>query len=307
MKQIITLINRNLKRYFRDKGTVFFSLLTMLIVISLMLFFLGDMNVRSLTNAAKELGIADLELIEQNAKLYLLMWTAAGVLAVNTVTVTQTMIGFQIEDMSKKKMPGFLISPVSRLKLTLGYVGAAWVCSMMIGLLTLVLTQAYVVSQGAGALSLMENLQIIGMLAANSFTFAALMHLVAQLVNSEGAWSGFGTVMGTLVGFLGAIYIPMGGLPAGVQSFLKCTPVLYGTSMLRRVMTSHVGDTLFESFGEYFIENIQPEYLEEMGVTLTIGGNVLSVGTELAIILLCGILFSAISFLVMRCKNYSDR
>ena len=307
MKQIITLINRNLKRYFRDKGTVFFSLLTMLIVIALMLFFLGDMNVRSLTNAAKELGIADLELIEQNAKLYLLMWTAAGVLAVNTVTVTQTMIGFQIEDMSKKKMSGFLISPVSRLKLTLGYVGAAWVCSMMIGLLTLVLTQAYVVSQGAGALSLMENLQIIGMLAANSFTFAALMHLVAQLVNSEGAWSGFGTVMGTLVGFLGAIYIPMGGLPAGVQSFLKCTPVLYGTSMLRRVMTSHVGDTLFESFGEYFIENIQPEYLEEMGVTLIIGGNVLSVGTELAIILLCGILFSAISFLVMRRKNYSDR
>ena len=133
------------------------------------------------------------------------------------------------------------------------------------------------------------------------------MHLVAQLVNSEGAWSGFGTVMGTLVGFLGAIYIPMGGLPAGVQSFRKCTPVPYGTSMLRRVMTSHVGDTLFESFGEYFIENIQPEYLEEMGVTLTIGGNVLSVGTELAIILLCGILFSAISFLVMRRKNYSDR
>lgn len=307
MKQIITLIGRNLKRYFRDKGTVFFSLLTMLIVIALMLFFLGDMNVRSLTGAARELGVSDLDAVERHAKLYLLMWTAAGILAINTVTVTQTMIGFQIEDVSKQKMPGFLIAPISRMKLTFGYVGAAWVCSMIIGLLTLALTQVYIVSQGAVALSFIENMQVLGMVAANSFTFAALMNLVAQFLNSAGAWSGFGTVMGTLVGFLGAIYIPMGSLPAGVQSFLKCTPILYGTSMLRRIMTAHVGDALFTDLGEVFVENIQSDYLEDMGVTLCLGDNVLSVGTELAIILLCGILFSAISFVVMRRKNYSDR
>lgn len=307
MKQICILINRNLKRYFRDRGTVFFSLLTMLIVIALMLFFLGDMNVKNLTNVGMELGVKNLEALEKHARLYLLMWTAAGILAVNTVTITQTILGFQIEDLSKQKMPGFLISPISRWKLTLGYVGAAWVCSMIIGILSLLLTQIYVVMQDGQALSLIENLQILGMLAANSFCFAALMNLVAQFIKSEGAWSGFGTVMGTLVGFLGAIYIPMGALPNGVQSFLKCTPILYGTSMIRSIMTEKAGDVLFADFDASIIEEIKSVYLEEMGVTLSINDNIVSVRILLAIVLVCGILFSVLSFLVMRRKNSSDQ
>ena len=48
MRQFITLTGRNLKLYLRDKGAVFFSLLSMLIVIGLMVFFLGDMSVNSI-------------------------------------------------------------------------------------------------------------------------------------------------------------------------------------------------------------------------------------------------------------------
>lgn len=307
MKQTATLIGRNLKRYFRDKGTVFFSLLTMLIVIALMLFFLGDMNIRGIVNMAEEMHISDLEQVEKNATIYFLLWTVAGILAVNTVTVTLTLIGFQIKDSSEHKMQSFFVSPVSRLKISLGYIGAAWICSMLIGLITLAISEIYVVSQGAQAFSVLENLEIIGMVAANSFTYAALMNLISQLVKSEGAWSGFGTVIGTLVGFLGAIYIPMGGLPEGVQSFLKCTPVLYGTSMLRSVMTAHASEKLFACFGAELGETVAAEYAGEMGVTISFGDNILPVWGEVAIILICGIILAGVSVIVARRKRFSDR
>ena len=170
MKQTTTLIGRNLKRYFRDRGTVFFSLLTMLIVIALMLFFLGDMNIQSIVNTADEMHISNLDQVESNAKIYFLLWTVAGILAVNTVTVTLTLIGFQIKDSSEHRMQSFFVSPVSRLKISLGYIGAAWICSMIIGIITLIISEIYVVLQGAQAFSILENLEIIGMVAANSFT-----------------------------------------------------------------------------------------------------------------------------------------
>ena len=44
MNSLLTLTSRNLKQYFRDKGAVFFSLLSMFIVIVLMFFFMGDSN-----------------------------------------------------------------------------------------------------------------------------------------------------------------------------------------------------------------------------------------------------------------------
>lgn len=306
MTQIKTLIGRNLKRYFRDKGTVFFSLLTMLIVIALMLFFLGDMYVNDLVEMAEEMHIANLEQVETNMRLYFLLWTVAGILAVNTVTVTLTLVGFRIKDSAEHKMQSFFISPISRLKLSLGYIGAAWICSMLIGLITLIISEIYVVSQGAQAFSVIEILEILGMLAANSFTYAALMNFISLFVKEEGAWSGFGTVIGTLVGFLGAIYIPMGGLPDGVQSFLKCTPVLYGTSMLRSVMTDRAAETLFADFGELG-ETIAAEYTKEMGVTVSFGENILPVWGEVAIILICGIILAGASVIVSRKKSFSDR
>lgn len=64
------------------------------------------------------------------------------------------------------------------------------------------------------------------MILVNSFTYSAIMYLCAIFVNSEGAWSGLGTVIGTLVGFLGGIYLPVGNLSDGLADFLSCTPVM---------------------------------------------------------------------------------
>lgn len=79
-----------------------------------------------------------------------------------------------------------------------------------------------------------------------------------MFVRSSSAWSGILTIVGTLVGFAGGIYLPMDSLSTHVQAVLKCLPVLHGASMMRKVCTEEaVAETFLglpENAGELFRE-----------------------------------------------------
>ena len=50
MNKLVQLTKRNCMVYVKDKSAVFFSLLSMLVVLLLMYFFLGDMNIDYITD-----------------------------------------------------------------------------------------------------------------------------------------------------------------------------------------------------------------------------------------------------------------
>ena len=56
MREIFYLLRRNILLYFRDYTAVFFSLMSMLIVLALMVIFLGNMNSENVVYALEEFG-----------------------------------------------------------------------------------------------------------------------------------------------------------------------------------------------------------------------------------------------------------
>ena len=90
MEQFKAITVRNLRLYFRDKGSIFFSLLSMIIVIGLMVFFLGDMNIDSITELLGEFPGRDAAADADNARRLVLAWTCAGILSINAVTAIPT-------------------------------------------------------------------------------------------------------------------------------------------------------------------------------------------------------------------------
>ena len=301
MSAVNHLIKRNLKLYLRDRSSIFFSLLSMLIVIMLMLVFLGDMNVNDVLNILEQAGVTGVS--RDSAQQMVLLWTIVGVLCVNTVTIALTVTGQMVRDAATGRAQSFYGAPVSRLQIAVGYIGASFLGTMGICLLTLGVSDGYLLVTGHSVLSLTEHLAVIGMLAANAFSYSAVMFLVGLFVKSEGAWSGLGTVVGTLVGFLGAIYIPMGGLPSAVQNFLKATPILHSASMLRRVFTATALQDMFAAAPAEAVS----EYKTAMGITVTMGGQTVSLAGQIAAVLICGILVLAAAALVMRRKSVQDR
>ena len=301
--QFMAIAARNFKIYIRDKGAVFFSLLSMFIVIGLMVFFLGDVTADSVTGLLSALPGRDGDVDRENAKLLILVWTCAGVISINAVTVTLSVFSSMVKDKASGRIFAIETAPVGRMTMTLGYVFAAWAASVAVCTLTLVIMELYCVSSGMEAFTLAAHLKLLGMIMVNSFTYAAFMYVMARLVKSDGAWSGFGTVVGTLVGFLGGIYLPIGQLSEGIGNVMKCTPVLYGTAMFRDVMTADILSKTFNGAPKEMTEG----YRIAMGIDLSVGEKRVDVWQELALLLIFGAFFLMIGLIVLKKEKKRDR
>ena len=127
MREIIYLTKRNCRVFLRDKAAVFFSFLSMLIILGLMVVFLGKMNSDELISVLAEYGgERDTVQDQENATYLIQLWTLAGILVVNSVTVTLTVMGTMVQDETRKRIMAFYVTSVNRIKLSLGYILSSW-------------------------------------------------------------------------------------------------------------------------------------------------------------------------------------
>ena len=137
----------------------------------------------------------------------------------------------------------------------------------------------------------------------NAFVYAAIAYLLAMVVHSGSAWGGLQTVGGTLVGFVGAIYLPVSMLPAGVMKVLKCLPVLHGASMMRELCIQDALEKTFAGLPEIAADMFR----ERMGVSIMIKENKIGLRYQILLILLYGIIAVAASAVITKRRRLHDR
>ena len=116
------LVIRNLRLYLRDKAAVFFSFLSVIIIILLYVLFLGAMQEDSLASF-----FGDVEGLEWLVS----SWIMAGILTVSTVTVPLMAIGTLIQDREKGMIADFYTSPIDRRVLALSYLISSWIIAFI--------------------------------------------------------------------------------------------------------------------------------------------------------------------------------
>lgn len=304
MRAAGNLMKRNILIYMRDRGTVFYSILSTLIILGLMILFLGDMNSRDIVYALEQMGgVRDAEADRANADYLVMMWTLAGILVSNTVTVTMTVMGCMIKDEDDRRLASFYVAPVKRIYVALSYIFSAWLIGIIMCLITLAAFQGYMVLIGQTLLAGTAWPQLLGMIALNSFVYASAAYLIALFVHSMSAWSGLLTVIGTLVGFVGAIYLPMAALPEKVADVLKCLPVLHGAAMMRVVCTAEAVDTAFAGLPADAVE----VFREKMGITVVMGNGPVAFPVQAGYLFALGLVFIAAAALISRKRSLYDR
>ena len=222
---MISLVSRNLKLYFRDKASVFFSLMAVFIIFMLYLLFLGDVWVANLPAGAGARQLMD-------------SWIISGLLAVTSVTTVMGAFGTMVDDRSHKIMKDFDASPVSKGKIVAGYEIASLIIGIVMSLVAFVLGELYIVLRGGSLLSLAGVSQVLGLIALSALCNTALVSFVVSFFNSQNAFGTASSILGTLVGFLTGIYLPIGMLPEAVQTVIKVFPVSHAALLLRQVMTA---------------------------------------------------------------------
>lgn len=304
MGEVKSLVKRIILVYVRDRAAVFFSVLSMLIILMLVWLFLGNMNSENIVDVLSTYGgVRDAVKDKGNADYLIVVWTLAGVLLSNCVTISMTVMGNMIYDEEKNKLACFYTAPVGRIKIALGYVLSAWMIGTFMCILTLAAAQGWLFCSGSETLSVAVILQLTGMIILNTFVYSSLSYLMALFVHSGSAWSGILTIVGTLVGFLGAVYLPVYMLPEGVASFLKGLPILHGVSMMRRVCVQAAVDTTFAGLPE----EVTQKFCENMGVVIHMQDTEITVWTQCIWLLVLSIVVLFAAALINRRRKLRDR
>jgi multidrug/hemolysin transport system permease protein len=272
-----SMVKRNIMLYFRDKANVFFSMLSVLIIIALFAVFLGQGDWGS-------------DEIRDS-------WLMAGVLAVATVTTALGAFSTMVEDKVDKIAKGFYASPVKRSHITAAYIISPFVVSVIMTTITAIGFGIYIVATGGDMPGVAGLLQLMGLILLSSITSTAIVCFVVSLIKTNSAFVTISTIVGTLSGFLMGIYIPIGILPNAVQNVIMLFPPSHAASLFRRILMDIPLNTAFgDAAGSYELAELR----ENLGVVFSFGD--FEITTVMSIVFLLGTatLFFSLSVMSMR-------
>lgn len=224
------LTRRNLRLFFRDRAAVFFSLLSALILIGLYGLFLGNQQVDALQQRFPRASPGDV-------RAFVVTWVFAGVAMITTLTTGLSSLSQLVDDASTGRFRDFLVSPVRRIELILGYLLSGFVISMVITLVAVITGEVYLAATGGPIMTLPQMTTCLGYVALSCAAFVAISAFAVTFVPSRQAFTAVATIVGTLIGFLAGAYIPPGVLPAGVVNVIQALPFAQSAMLIRQPLT----------------------------------------------------------------------
>lgn len=282
MRTTALLTRRNLRIFFRDRSAVFFSLLSALLLIGLYALFLGNLQVDNLT---ERLPGARADSIQW----FVNVWVFAGITMITTLTTALASLGVFVDDQATGRFSDFVVSPIRRWQLILGYMMSSFIISMIMTVVVLLVGQVYLLTQGNDLMSIAQFVQLIGYIALSSAAFAALASFVATFLKSSGAFSALSTVVGTIIGFLAGAYIPAGALPIGIVNIMNSLPFAHSAMLIRRPYTASALDAITGGQPQA-VEAVQEFY----GITAHVGNVDITGGIAIAILMGVLLIFTAL-------------
>lgn len=284
MAVALKLAGRNIKVFMRDRTSVFFSFLSVLIIIMLYVLFLGDTMVRSLREYVPDPAVA---------RFFADSWIMAGVLVANAVTTTLGALEVLVSDEDRGIGRDFLVAPVKRWQLVAGYILSAWVVGIMIGAFIFAISQAYIVMRGGELISVFNALKVLGLIVVNVLAFSSFNFLVVSFFKTTASFSTFSTLVGTMIGFVTGVYVPIGVLPDFLQKLILLIPPTHAASTMRQLYMAKSMDLAFNGAPA----EVVAEFSRIYGITLNLGGKTIGIPAMVLYVVATGTLFFGLSVL----------
>ncbi|CCV66207.1 ABC-2 type transporter [Paracholeplasma brassicae] len=225
MYEITNLTLRSIKIFIRDKTAVFFSFLSIIILLALYFLFIG-----------KSYG-SGLDFIDPKLVSFLVTsQMMGGVLVINTLTLSLGVVGSFIVDMEQRRLDAFLVTPVKRYKIILSYYFSAIIVTLFFSFIMWLVTILYVYVNTGYFYGIGIILKVSGLLVFYTFISTSIMIFIISFLKSVNAFGTLSGVLGTFVGFASGIYMPLVQLGSVVQKVASVIPFTHMTILLKRVM-----------------------------------------------------------------------
>lgn len=244
MTALLSLTQRNMKLFFKDKGMFFTSLITPVILLVLYATFLAQVYRDSFLSGIEGMTEVPMRLVNGCVGSQLF----ASLLAVSCVTVAFCSNMIMVQDKVTGARADLMITPVRRPVLALSYYLATVAVTMIVCLAAIAVCFLYLAKVGwylsvADVFSLLLDTFLLVMFGT------ALSSLINFFLTSQGQISAVGTIVSAGYGFVCGAYMPISSFGAGLQKVLSFLPGTYGTALVRNHAMAGVYRSMVEDEG----------------------------------------------------------
>lgn len=223
-----SLIKRNTKLFFKDKGLFFTSLITPLILLVLYVTFLGNVYRDSFAMAFPEgMEVPD-KLLDAAVGGQLI----SSLLAVCCVTVAFCSNMLMVQDKVSGARKDLTITPVKSTTMALGYYIATSISTLLICLIAAVAGFLYL-----GKVGWYLSGKDVALILLDVFLLVmfgvALSSIINFFLSTQGQISAVGSIVSSMYGFICGAYMPISQFDEGLRNALAFLPGTYATSLLR--------------------------------------------------------------------------
>lgn len=282
---MIKFAQRNLKLFFRDKGNVIYSITGVLIIFGSYILFLRNLwlilyvDVNSINSLTDE-------------------WVMAGILAIISMTTTLGAFAIMVNDRGSEIFKDFYSTPFSRYQMAGGYVLCACLIGLFMSLIGLIFAIAFIRIVDGTMLSVTCILETLGLMSIISLSNTAFVLFVVSFFKNTTSYSSASGLIGTFVGFVAGVYMPIGLLMKPLPLIMQSTPISHAATILRYAMMK---DTLQDSFKGMKLEELS-EFEHVMGVKISYGN--WEVKTWQSV---CYLVVTSIIFIALAVRNFSKK
>lgn len=282
MNASVALAKRCSLNYFRDRQSVFFSLMGVLIVVLLYLLFLRNMLIESYPDVSGMGNLID-------------AWVLSGILGIVPVTTCAGALQTMVEDRAEGRERDILVTPMTSSQIAVGYILSTFVVGLVMSLITFVICVAYLAATGCPMSASGASASLV-LLVPSALSASVIMYTITSFLKSTGAFSGLFTVVSVLIGFLAGIYMPMGTMPEAMNAVGTLVPASHMAALFRDNLAV---DALNGAFGRMPAGELA-SFRTDMGFDLHLGGFEFSTETMIAYTLLVTAVFFAVAVIRMK-------
>lgn len=282
MEPVLALAYRNMLIYFRDRQSVLFSLMGVLVVVMLYLLFLRTMLIDSFPGYDGMDGLID-------------AWVLSGILGIVPVTTCAGCLQPMVGDRAAGRDRDILVTPMTPRQIAGGWIIGTFAVGCIMSVVTLAISVAYLAATGC-PLSTIGILGCIVLIVPSSLSASAIMYALSCRMGSTGAFSGLFVVISVLIGFLAGIYMPMGTMPDAMQVIGTLVPASHMAALFRDALASDAFDHVFTGASADEIT----DFRHDMGFDLDLNGFVFGHEAMLAYVLAVSALFFIVTAIGMR-------
>jgi multidrug/hemolysin transport system permease protein len=263
--------------YYRNKTSVFFSMLAVLILIALHFIVFREMftdNWVEIISSIPGLSVPRLDLAWLTDSIMF-----AALLPIAAVTISLTTLGRIVSDKEDGVFADFMTAPISRTTLLASYLISSFILGAIMLLGFLAAFEIYFVAMYSISFSLAQVLRIIAIVLGSLVFANVMMLLLISFFKSQQSLSAVGTIVGTLIGFVSGAYIMVGMFGDTLRNVFGMLPFLQLTVLSRQAFLARL-----EEVTPLTHEFLSGELARDFGIELWLGDTNMATGPLVALV-----------------------